>query len=142
MGPHSYDPGILPSGVLWSTPISDEHIEVELHEAEASLHARHICLFDAFTIPNSLTANHPNGISRAIIESLHLKWQGFQRSVRGFTNTANKFAGDFVETAATIQVRVRTFDHSGTTFHFVSDPANTTVSHFAQIGRERNGVFF
>jgi len=143
LGPHSYDPGVSPSGVFWTAPVDADGIQVDLSGSEALLRAHHICLFDNFTVPNAITPNHPSGTSRAIFDSLELRWRGFQRRVSGFSNAANKFAGDFVETAATIRVTARTIDvHGYTTFTFVSGPASTTISHFAQIGRERNGAFF
>lgn len=128
--------------MVWVTPVPEDAIDVDLQHGEASLRARHLCVFDSFTIPNALTANHPEGFAKAVIHSLRLEWSGVQREIADFTNVANRFAGTFVETAATIRVSVSTFNQTGTTFTFVSDPANTTVSLFAQIGRERNGEFF
>jgi hypothetical protein len=99
-------------------------------------------VFDALTVPNSFAPTHPDGFFKAVIHSLRLEWSGTQRVIADFTNAANRFAGTFVENAATIRVSVSTFDRTGTIFTFDSDPANTTVSHFAQVGRERNGEFF
>jgi hypothetical protein len=128
--------------VVWVAEIPEDDVEVDVRRGEASLRARHICVFDSFTVPNALTANHPAGFAKAVIHSLRLEWSGVLREVADFTNVANRFAGTFVENTATIQVSVSTFNQTGTTFTFVSDPANTSVSHFAQIGRERNGEFF
>ena len=61
------------------------------------------------------------------------------------------FRGDYFEGTATIEVTATTPRTPASTcppkagnpgFRFVSDRASTTISHFAQIGRERNGVFF
>jgi hypothetical protein len=50
---------------------------------------------------------------------------------------ADGFAGVFLEDTATIE-----FSAEQEGFTFVSDPAETTVTHFAEIGEERDGVFF
>ena len=47
----------------------------------------------------------------------------------------NRFAGDFIETTASIEWSAR---KAG--FRFKSDPE--TTNEFSEIGRERNGVFF
>jgi hypothetical protein len=140
LGPHSYDPGITPSLVTWTTPIPEDGVEINLHRGRASLRVRNVCVFDAFTVRNSLTLNHPDGIVGATIDSMHLAWSGVTREIPGFSAPVNGFAGDFVETAASIEVTVTTQNKDGHGFRFVSDA--TTAIHFAQIGRERNGVFF
>jgi hypothetical protein len=105
----------------------------------AELHAENICLFDAFTIKNSLSEDRPLGFVSGRIESIDLKWSGVIRSFLGVHDTANQFAGDFFEIGnVTIAVTAVT-PVSG--FRFVSNPASTIVN-YAQIGSERNGVFF
>jgi hypothetical protein len=76
----------------------------------------------------------------AVVESLDIKWSGVTRSVLGFSDSVNQFAGDFFETSASIQVAVHTDLSTGHGFRFVST-ATTTVN-FAQFAREHNGVFF
>ncbi len=49
----------------------------------------------------------------------------------------NHFRGRFIEDTATVKFTV---EEPG--FRFVSDPANTSVNEFSEIGRERNGSFF
>jgi len=110
---------------------------------------RDVCVFDAFTIPNSLTPNHPLfGIGRARIDSLVLRWSGINRMVH-VHDVPNKFSGDFIEDSATVAVTastqpsappltIGTFDG----FRFVSDAGVTSHSNFAQIGKMQDGVFF
>ena len=113
-----------------------------MDDGTAELHVRNICsVFDAFSVPNSLTPTHPLGnIVSAIIESLDMKWSGVTRRIIGFSDPSNRFSGDFFETSASIQVSVRTLKSTGHGFRFVSSA--TTKVNFAQIGRETNGVFF
>jgi hypothetical protein len=124
------------------TPIPEGAAKSDLDDATAELHVRDLCsVFDAFSIPNSLTPTHPMGnIVRAVIDSLELKWSGLTRSIIGFSDPVNRFAGDFFETSASINVTVTTKKSTGHGFQFVSKA--TTAVNFAQIGRERNGVFF
>jgi hypothetical protein len=103
---------------------------------------RNVCsVLDTFTVENSLTPTRPlgNPVS-ALIESLDIEWSGVTRSVLGFSDPVNQFAGDFFETSASIRLAVRTLASTGHGFRFVSS-ATTTVN-FAQFGRERNGSFF
>jgi hypothetical protein len=142
LGLHSYDPGISPTLVVWTTPIPEGGARIDLDAGTAELHVRNICsVFDAFTVANSLTPTHPLGnIVSAVFDSLDLRWSGVTRRIIGFGDPVNQFSGDFVETSATIEVTATTTKSTGHGFRFVS--AATTTVNFAQIGRETNGVFF
>jgi hypothetical protein len=75
--------------------------------------------------------------------SLDIEWSGVKRKVK-VRDAKVGFAGLFKETGATMTwsaSQKSQFD-SNHGFEFVSDPANTTKTNFAQIGHERNGVFF
>ena len=99
-------------------------------------------MFDAFTVPNSGNPNRPLGFVSARIESVDIKWSGVIRNFLGVHDAANHFAGDFFEIGnVTIAVTALTPVSTGHGFQFVSDPA-TTIVNYAQIGSERNGVFF
>jgi hypothetical protein len=141
LGPHSYDPGVSQTGVTWVTAIPDGSARVDLANGEASLHVRNVCVLDAFTVANSLTVTRPLGNPVAAVMSVDIVWAGVRRRV-SFSDSIDKFAGDFVETSATIDVVVTTLASTGHGFRFASDPAQTTITHFAQIGSEHNGVFF
>jgi len=149
LGFHSYDAGVSPTAVFWVARIPEGSAHVDLHQGTASLEAHKICVFDTFTVPNSVNLNRPLGnLVKAVINSLRLRWTGIGRRVT-FSDSANKFRGNFVEnSSATIEVTVTTPrgepmpERSGHGFRFVSDPASTSISHFAQIGHESNGRFF
>ena len=148
LGPHSYDPGIAPSLLVWTIEIPEGSVEVDLNKAEATLHLENVCrVFDAFTVPNSFDTHHPLGLVSAVIESLSIHWTGISKKL-SFSN-GKTFRGDFIQSvAAPISVTVST---PSTTppftpaaqdgFEFVADPA-TTVTNFAQIGQEHNGSLF
>ena len=139
---HSYDPGISPTLAFWVLPVPEGAVNSNLDAGTAELHVNNICsVFDAFTVANSLTPTHPLGnIVSAVIESLELTWSGVMRKVIGFSDPENQFSGSFFETSASIQVTVITKKSTGHGFRFVSSA--TTAVNFAQIGREKNGVFF
>lgn len=110
-----------------------------------------VLVFDGFTVPNALDEAHPLGHVNSIINSLRIEWSGTTRATSFSNCDVNGFRGDFFEDSATIEVTATTPPTpvqrcpprpARNGFRFVSDPAETTVSHFSQIGRERNGVFF
>ena len=105
-------------------------------------------MLDAFIIPNSLQGvNRAVNQARGIINSLQIDWNGMIK-VDSANQPANKMRGTFVENTATISVTATTPKtavtalSNGHGFQFVSDPPSTSVSNFAQIGHEQNGVFF
>jgi hypothetical protein len=116
---------------------------VDLAGGSAELHAENICaVFDAFTVGNSFNPNRPLGYASGIINSLDIKWSGITKNFMGVHDAVNHFAGDFFQIGnVTIAVTATTPVSTGHGFQFVSDPSSTVVN-FAQIGRERNGVFF
>jgi hypothetical protein len=161
---HSWDGGLSPTSVVWAVRIPNGSGKVNLDQGTASLHVQNVCVFDAFTVPNSLA-----GVNRTIplvlgtIDLLRIEWSGLT-TVENANQSANQMRGTFVECAtagpgcggATIEV-VATTPRSpvtllpnGTTlssghgFRFVSDPPKPadTVNHFALIGQEQNGVFY
>ena len=142
MGFHSYDPGITQTLVVWVAAVPDGSAHTDLDRGDASLHARNICVLDAFTVANTLTPTRPLGNPVAAqVDALDINWAGIFRRVT-FSSSVEKFAGNYVENAATIEVTMTTLSSTGHGFRFVSGPAHTTVNFFSQIGQERNGVFF
>jgi hypothetical protein len=150
LGPHSYDPGVSESDVFWTTEIPERSVHVDLRKEEATLHLRNVLVFDTFTVANSLDPHHPIPKVNAIINSMTINWSGTTMR-RSHTDCIDAFRGNYVEDSATISVVATTPPRAASEcpprparngFRFVSDPPETTISHFAQIGRERNGVFF
>ena len=114
----------------------------------ASLRVHKLCLFDAFTVPNSLAGvNRPVNVVLGMFNSLEMEWTA-TGAVQTVNEPVNQMRGTFVEATATIEVTAtttRTFEttlSNGHGFRFISDPAATTISHFALIGEEQNGVFY
>jgi hypothetical protein len=143
LGFHSWDAGISESLVFWTTLLPRGSAEVDLDAGTAELHAENICaVFDAFTVPNSLSPTRPLGFASGMIDSLDIEWSNVVQSFVAFSDPVNHFAGDFFQVSnVTIAVTATTPVSTGHGFRFVSDPT-TTIVNFAQIGSERNGVFF
>jgi hypothetical protein len=148
LGPHSWDAGLAPTNVVWVARVPEGSAHVDLDDGTASLHVENLCVYDAFTVANSLMGlNRPVNLVKGIINSLHMKWSGGLRTDIA-NEPANKMRGTFVENIATIAVTATTPRTEATPlsnghgFRFVSDPAATSVSNFAQIGEERNGLFY
>jgi hypothetical protein len=84
---------------------------------------------------------------KGIINSLDIEWSGVIKRDSA-VEPVNKMRGSFVENTATIAVTATTpitavtLLSNGHGFRFVSDPASTSVSNFAQLGHEQNGIFF
>jgi len=139
---------VSPTNVFWAATIPEGSAHVDFDDGTASLHVRNLCVYDAFTIPNNvLGVNRPVNQVKGIIHSLDMRWSGIIK--RDSANEpVNKMRGRFVENTATIAVTATTpitmvtSLSNGHGFKFVSDPASTSVSNFAQIGYERNGVFY
>ena len=121
---------------------------MDLQAGTASLHVENACVYDAFTVPNSiLGVNRPVNQVKGIFNSLDMEWSGIIK--RDTANEpVNQMRGSFAENTATIAVTATTPTtivtalSNGHGFRFVSDPASTSVSNFAQIGDERNGIFY
>lgn len=117
--------------------------EVDLERGVARFQAENICaVYDAFTVPNSLSPDRALGYVSGNIDSVDIKWSGVINKFPKIRDTVNTFAGSFQQIGAvSIAVTASTPRSTGHGFRFVSDPKSTTVN-YAQIGFERNGVFF
>jgi len=98
-------------------------------------------------------ANSVQGVNRSvnqvlgIIDSLDIEWSGIL-STETANQPVNQMRGTFIENTARIAVTATTPRtmvtalSNGHGFRFVSDPASTSVSNFALIGLEQNGIYF
>lgn len=119
---------------------------MDLDAGTASLHVQNACVFDAFTVPNSVMGvDRPVNQAKGIINSLEMEWSGIIK--RDSANEpVNQMRGSFVENTARIAVTATTpmtmvtALSNGHGFRFVSD--TTISSNFAQIGHEQNGIFY
>jgi len=118
--------------LFWTISVPSDSVDIALGDGSAEFALEGLETSDHHDIVNSLE----RGPSIPATASFNVQWGGVKRrfTVR---DAANGFGGTFVETAATIE-----WSSSDERLDFVSDPADTSTTVSALIGRERNGVFF
>jgi hypothetical protein len=136
---HDLNPGIdpFPGGLFWVFRTDEGNVDVDLLDASASMRLDGLRLADHFTIPNSLDGD-PKAAVPATLD-LHVRWQGKEAAVDE-RDPSNSRVGRYIHSLATMRwsATVGTFRfeaHAGRS----DDP---TMTGFAQIGRQRNGIFF
>lgn len=129
---HDFSPGIPPSGLFWTQAIEEDSVEAHLGEGAASMSVANLPEKDAHTLLNALTG----GPTVPSTVSFDMTWTG-QQPLMEFTDPVHGFTGSFMFSKVTVAWSAQ---QAG--FSFVSDPADTTSTVAAVMGRERNGVFF
>ena len=130
---HDYNPGIEPDGRFWTKALPASTVEVHPGSGDARFHVGDLDIEDYHDVINALK----DGPSLEAVVSFDLRWTGGGGHVKVRDKT-NDFAGRYVEGKATIEWSALTENGQ----FFKSDPANTSITHFAEVGKERNGVFF
>ncbi len=129
---HDFNPGIAPSGLFWTIRVPDESIEVDFEDARASIDLTDVEVADYHDVVNALK----HGPSVPSDVSFHIRWSGVKKRVH-LRDTQNEYDAHVIEDSATIG-----WSASREDFKFVSDPANTSTTVYAEIRSERNGEFF
>ncbi len=125
--------------MFWTVALPDSAVKVNLDEGTAEMHVRNLLTEDYFTFPNA-SADGPE-VDATV--SFDVQWRNpVTRSVR-VSDAVNGFSGTFLEDQATITWSAT--NELG--FSFVANPGSFATSvpeagPFAEIGRERNGIFF
>lgn len=127
---HDFHPPVPPSGLFWTAPIPAAAVAVDLDAATASMS------LSGFPVPDAAgpaaaaeTADLPAAVS------LVMQWGGAGAAL-SVDDPLNGVSAHYQECQATIE-----WSAAGGGFRFVSDPAGTTVTRFAQVGEERTGFF-
>ncbi len=129
---HDYNPGIQPNGLFWTIPIGDGAIDVNPGKGRARLAAQNMAIPDFHDFVNSL---YPATSVPAVV-SFDVRWFDIQ-SRRNANEPDYGYAGEFVVTKASIE-----WSSHQDGFSFQSDPASASITDYAIVGTERNGVFF
>jgi len=130
---HDWEPGIAPSGLFWTIPISPSAIIVNPQTGRATLRARDLAVADFHDFLNAISPN-PSSVPAHV--SFDVQWAG-GRDTTELNDSTFDFSGTFVESDATIEFTARN-DASSVVYR--SDPTDQQ-SFGAGVGRERNGVF-
>jgi hypothetical protein len=131
---HDYNGGILASGLFWTLPLDDDALRVSHDGRTAVLDAEDVQVIDSFTFGS--------GIGTPASLSYHIEWQATGPFVdRGSGATVPltdhaAFLARFAVARSTAH-----FEASEFGFTFSSDPGVSSDLGYAQMGRERNGVF-
>ena len=126
------NPGISLTGLFWTMAVPEDSVEVDFGKGRAELRVERARIQDYGTFLNSLFG----GPSEPATASFEIHWAGRSPRQR-VVNTAGEMEGQFIRNAATMEWSATNEKHT-----FVSHPASTSSSSFAEIGHERNGVFF
>lgn len=142
---HDLNPSTFPPvGLFWTIQISDDRqgddgngVDVNLGTGSASLQVSNAPILDYGSLGNALFGGGPPPVPGTV--SVRVDWQGVNQrlNIRNTDPVFGGFAGEFVRNAAQMQWSATVGD-----FMFESDPLGTSSSSFAEIGHERNGVFF
>jgi hypothetical protein len=119
--------------VFWTVRLPNETgLLIDFDAAEATLTAD-LDVLDYTKLPNAraLGPAVPAAVTYEVI------WGVPSKRVVSVADKAHGFRGSFVENTASLA-----WSASQPGFKFVSDAANASTSVFAQLGRERNGLFF
>lgn len=130
---HDFNPGIRDnSGLFWTQPVAGDSVGFDLERGTASLMVEDLDEEDYHNLHNALL----DGPSDPASVSFEMRWQAISEPMN-ITDSVHRFTGRF--RLASVQIE---WSASAPNFHFVSNPASTTVNVRSVIGRERNGVFF
>jgi hypothetical protein len=125
-----------PTGLFWTIEIDEDDVQVNLDQGKAFMEAEDVPILDYRDIANALSgarAPTPGFVSLRVI------WSGVGErvNIRNADPVYGGFAGTFIRNAARMEWTAKV-GH----FRFHSAPLATSSSSFAEIGRERNGIFF
>lgn len=134
---HDLNPTAFPpSGLFWTLEIPDDDIQVNPGAGRAEVHVKNYPVFDYGSIPNALFGG-PSTVTGNV--SYTLAWSGVTQrvNIKNTDPVYGGFAAEFARTAAKMEWTATVGD-----YHFVSAPLATSTSSFAELGHERNGIFF
>jgi hypothetical protein len=131
---HDFNGGILASGLFWTLAVEDRALQISRDGRRAVLDVREIDVIDSFSF-NS-------GLGTPADVTLRVEWRASGPPVargRGKAVAPTDPAA-FLGTLATAR-SVGSFAGDEWGFAFASDPGASADRGFAEMGRERNGVF-
>ena len=132
---HDWEPGILPSGLFWTIPISPSAIYANSTTGAAMLRASSLAVPDYGNFFNAISPTpDPPPIPSHV--SFEVMWPG-RGEVVVLDDDTFDFAGRFVISDATIAFSAW---QDGSDVVYRSNPEGQ-FSFDAGVGRERNGVF-
>jgi hypothetical protein len=135
---HDLNPTLFPpTGLFWTLEIPGEGIEVNPGAGRAVMQASNVPILDYGDIPNAIFGGGPPPVPGAV--SFTVAWDGVDErlNIKNTDPVYGGFAGEFVHNSAQMEWTATVGD-----YEFVSEPLATSWSTFAELGHERNGMFF
>jgi hypothetical protein len=142
---HDFNPGygdpVNDQGdrTFWTVALPDKDVQVtNLLDGKAEMHVQDLAISDYFEIPNSFA----NGPAAGALVSFDMVWNGPVTRSFSVNDAAQGFSGSFFETQATMSFSASNelgFGFDGQPGDFSTTP---TGRAYAELGRERNGIFF
>lgn len=131
---HDLNGGVPPSGLFWTVQLRDSEFRMSENRRHAVLDARDVPVLDSFVIFG------PNSIPAAL--SFHLRWDATGPAAQlGEGDSVDPtdpaaFLARFAPARASGWIRATEVG-----FGFRSNPGLSSALGYAELGRERNGVF-
>ena len=135
---HDYEPGISPTGVFWTVPVPNDAVQVHQGAGHAVLEMTDMPIHDFFDFVNSVTHAIPPDDATV---SFRVEWT-VDGPWRTTDNPAEDFQFRFRESVAPDGASIVWSSQNANGFSFQSDPAEASINLYANLGRERNGVFY
>ncbi len=135
---HDLNPTAFPpTGLFWTLAIPGDGIHVNPGKGRAVMQASNVPILDYGDIVNALFGGGPAPVPGNV--SYTVAWSGVEErlNIKNTDPVYGGFAGEFVRNHAKMEWTATVGD-----YHFVSAPLATSSSIFAELGHERNGIFF
>jgi hypothetical protein len=129
---HDFNPGIEDSGLFWVSRVPEQSIEVGPGSGRASMRVKRLASRDFGDVVNALLL----GPSVPAIVSFDIWWTASHDAHR-FHYEPDRWDANVVFNEARASWQGET-----AAARFVSGPASTSFSLFAEVGHERSGVYF
>ena len=129
---HDYNPGITASGLFWTIRVPDSAVVVDRRVTTARYVQRDLTVFDYVNVWTAF-AGQPTGTATV---SFDTRWKATGKPFR-FRDSTKRFSGIYQLAQSTIEWKA-----TGSGFSFETDPARTSRTTYAAMGREGNGIFF
>ena len=136
---HDLNPSTFPpTGLFWTIEIPGDSIQVKLGKGTASMEADDVPILDYVTGFNAIFEGDNPPPTPGFV-SFKVRWSGVNErlKIRNDDPVYGGYAGTFIRNTAQMEWTATVGD-----FTFVSAALATSSSSFAEIGHERNGIFF
>ena len=123
---------VVDTGLFWTACIDPHAVAVNPGNGRATMSVSDLAVPDYFNGDNALVL----GPSEPRVVSFHIEWTK-SSDKRQFRYEPEQWRANVVIDEAKVEWEAET-----ALAHYVSDPLATSGSLFAEVGHERNGVFF